>query len=685
MARPEYPSAQPGQGVWPGRSGGHGPRVPAVYPPVRNDDRIILHFDYDCFYAQVVQNNPPQGMTVADLAGKAVGITQKSILATCNYEARRLGVRKLMRISDAVRVLPTMILVDGEDLSPFRDVSKTLYRLMRDIVSSGIDKAQVPVERLGLDEVFIDVTFLVDANVERLQKRPASSWSTTEFFYLGGSDGEDANGRPRPSGFEFDCTRFCGCIVGAQQDSGNAGLANCTSPAQAREKLRFVLGSHLASYLRSRIEHDAGYTASAGIATSKVLAKLAGKQHKPANQTTILSLSNDGCEDHDGDDGDSVVHAFMDVLPLRDVPGIGYKTATLLTDFIHGKKDSGDGDNAALDEQEGDSEQAVTVADVRLFPGMSPRLLDSVLGSAQTAGAAGSAIPSGERVWQLLHGVDSLPVRGGRDLPTQISIEDTYAGPRQGTLKPDAANAVAAELRMLATSLLKRMHIDLRSDVPKSLAKGDWVVRPRTLRLTLRPQYPDVTDNRTTEKNYHFSRMSRSEPLPSYVTSLTTPREQIVERLVQGSLVPMFRKLAASVRARNDSQGSSSSRNTASKSRMWTIGLLNVCVANMAPMAGDGGIAAMFQRVNGVTSTGELEELEELEELKGEQTPTAQDNYDNDNYISNDGNDNDDDDIGGWDDGDHAGTEGSPCKQCGQFLPAFAQEAHARFHLLGED
>ena len=671
----------------PGRPGRPGPNVPAVYPPARNDDRIILHFDYDCFYAQVVQNNPPHGMTVADLAGKAVGVTQKSILATCNYEARRRGVRKLMRISDAVRVLPTIVLVDGEDLSPFRDVSKTLYRLVRDMVSSGIDKALVPVERLGLDEVFVDATALVDANVERLEKRPASSWSTTEFFSfsLGGSEGEGEDA----IGFEFDCTRFCGCVVGAAQDtSGNAGLADCASPAQTRERLRFVLGSHLAAYLRSRLEHDAGYTASAGIATSKVLAKLAGKQHKPANQTTVLSLSSDGCEGHGGDDGDSVVHAFMDVLPLRGVPGIGYKTAALLTDFIHGKKDSGGDGDAASDEQEGDNEPAVSVADVRLFPGMSPRLLDSILGSAQAAGGAGSAIPSGERVWQLLHGVDALPVRGGRDLPTQISIEDTYAGPRQGTLKPDAANAVAAELCRLATSLLKRMHIDLRADVPKSLAKGDWAVRPRTLRLTLRPQYPDVTDNRTTEKNYHFSRMSRSEPLPGYVMSLTTPREQIVERLVHGSLVPMFRKLAAGVRARNDSQGSSSSRNTASKSKTWTIGLLNVCVANMAPMAGDGGIAAMFQRANGVNSTGGLDgldELDELDELEGEQASTAQDNYADDDYVSNGGYSNDDDDIGGWDDGDHAGTEGSLCKQCGQFLPAFALEAHARFHLLGED
>lgn len=47
---------------------------------------------------------------------------------------------------------PELVLVDGEDLTPFRDTSKTLYQFLRSY--SWNDK----VERLGLDEVFMGIT-----------------------------------------------------------------------------------------------------------------------------------------------------------------------------------------------------------------------------------------------------------------------------------------------------------------------------------------------------------------------------------------------------------------------------------------------------------------------------------------------------------------------------------------------
>ncbi len=49
---------------------------------VDDDDdhsRTILHFDIDCFYAQVETLLDPS------LADKPVGIQQKNIVVTCNY------------------------------------------------------------------------------------------------------------------------------------------------------------------------------------------------------------------------------------------------------------------------------------------------------------------------------------------------------------------------------------------------------------------------------------------------------------------------------------------------------------------------------------------------------------------------------------------------------------------------
>lgn len=44
---------------------------------------------------------------------------------------------------------PDLVLMDGEDLTPFRDMSKTLYNFLRTYSWNG------KVERLGFDEVFM--------------------------------------------------------------------------------------------------------------------------------------------------------------------------------------------------------------------------------------------------------------------------------------------------------------------------------------------------------------------------------------------------------------------------------------------------------------------------------------------------------------------------------------------------
>ena len=75
------------------RSNSHGDDDEDEYP----SGRVILHFDYDCFYASVFENAEPA------LRGRPLGVQQKSILATCNYAARARGVRKLMLVSEALR------------------------------------------------------------------------------------------------------------------------------------------------------------------------------------------------------------------------------------------------------------------------------------------------------------------------------------------------------------------------------------------------------------------------------------------------------------------------------------------------------------------------------------------------------------------------------------------------------
>ena len=110
----------------------------------RDDTRIIVHIDYDAFYASVVENENPA------LKSLPLAIQQKQIVVTCNYEARRRGLRKLQLITEAKQVCPDVVIVLGEDISRFRDASKALYAFMKEKVWSE------RLERLGFDEIWYE-------------------------------------------------------------------------------------------------------------------------------------------------------------------------------------------------------------------------------------------------------------------------------------------------------------------------------------------------------------------------------------------------------------------------------------------------------------------------------------------------------------------------------------------------
>lgn len=76
-----------------------------------------------------------------------LAVQQKQIIVTCNYEARRRGLRKLQLVREARNICPDVIIVLGEDLSRFRNASKELYNFLRAFAWSN------KVQRLGFDEV----------------------------------------------------------------------------------------------------------------------------------------------------------------------------------------------------------------------------------------------------------------------------------------------------------------------------------------------------------------------------------------------------------------------------------------------------------------------------------------------------------------------------------------------------
>jgi len=67
-------------------------------------------------------------------------------------------VKKLVFISDAKKKCPDLVLVNGEDLTVYREFSGKVHDLLT-------RKFTPMVERLGMDENFLDVTELVSSRL----------------------------------------------------------------------------------------------------------------------------------------------------------------------------------------------------------------------------------------------------------------------------------------------------------------------------------------------------------------------------------------------------------------------------------------------------------------------------------------------------------------------------------------
>ena len=87
--------------------------------------QIIIHVDMDAFYASVEVRDDPS------LAGKPLIIgalpTERGVVATCSYEARKYGVHSAMNIKEAYRRCPHGLYMHP-NFEKYRDVSAQLRK-----------------------------------------------------------------------------------------------------------------------------------------------------------------------------------------------------------------------------------------------------------------------------------------------------------------------------------------------------------------------------------------------------------------------------------------------------------------------------------------------------------------------------------------------------------------------------
>ena len=109
-------------------------------------NRNILHLDMDSFFVSV------ECLKNSALKGKAIAVgghSERGVIASCSYEARRFGVRSAMPVKLAKRLCPQLLIIKG-DMDNYIAKSK----MVTDIIAD-----KVPFfEKSSIDEFYIDLT-----------------------------------------------------------------------------------------------------------------------------------------------------------------------------------------------------------------------------------------------------------------------------------------------------------------------------------------------------------------------------------------------------------------------------------------------------------------------------------------------------------------------------------------------
>ncbi|MCW4384745.1 DNA polymerase IV [Salinibacterium sp. SYSU T00001] len=115
-------------------------------PTVDSSTSPILHVDLDAFFASVELLDRPE------LAAHPVVVAHdspRSVVTAANYPARRFGVRSAMPLSQAKRLCPSAVVLEPH-FEKYRHYSRQVMAIFDDMTPL--------VERLGIDEAFLDVS-----------------------------------------------------------------------------------------------------------------------------------------------------------------------------------------------------------------------------------------------------------------------------------------------------------------------------------------------------------------------------------------------------------------------------------------------------------------------------------------------------------------------------------------------
>ena len=108
--------------------------------------RWIMHVDMDAFFASIEQLDHPEYKGHPVIVG---GLSSRGVVATCSYEARKVGVHSAMPISRAKKLCPDGVYVYPR-MDRYKEVSHQIFSIMKEFTPH--------IEPLSIDEAFLEVS-----------------------------------------------------------------------------------------------------------------------------------------------------------------------------------------------------------------------------------------------------------------------------------------------------------------------------------------------------------------------------------------------------------------------------------------------------------------------------------------------------------------------------------------------
>ncbi len=109
-------------------------------------NRAIVHMDLDTFFVSCERLVNPQLIGLPLIVG---GSSDRGVVASCSYEARKFGVRSAMPIKYALRLCPQASVIKG-DMEYYSNKSHEVTSILKEVAPI--------VEKASIDEFYLDLT-----------------------------------------------------------------------------------------------------------------------------------------------------------------------------------------------------------------------------------------------------------------------------------------------------------------------------------------------------------------------------------------------------------------------------------------------------------------------------------------------------------------------------------------------